>query len=85
MSQFLGLMAESSIPVGKAIACVLLFGPVALFATIASFASREQLLAWSDTIGTKNPTVARAACVALAVFCGTSVIVAFAAALGALD
>ena len=62
--QVSALFAESSeFPKGTAIAMMLFFGAVGLISTVGLFASKETLESMSGIIGTKNPLVARIACV----------------------
>lgn len=79
------LLADSSIPTVKLIWALIVFGPIAVFATRCSFASRETLRSprVAQTIGTDNPNVARAVCVIVALLLWTFVVVAIANLTGA--
>ena len=62
------LLAESSdLPVGKAVAMILFFGAIGVFATVCAFAPRRTLTDYANIIGTKNPTVARIVCLVAAI------------------
>jgi hypothetical protein len=68
MTQFVHLLAsDSDLPIGKGVAMIAFFGAVAIFATIASFSSRDTLVSWAAVIGTNNPLVARIVCIVSAV------------------
>ncbi len=57
------LLADTGLPAGKAFLMLVFFGPVALFASAASFSPNRLLLGWAPYIGTKNPHVARIVCI----------------------